>query len=237
MKINNLSLSESKLLIDTSISGKELVYLTISELIGLQAIALEKEETLLIAKAERFNLFNQGNYAIFHQLVDEYYERLEDPDKLREPLLTPHRLVEKVYNKSDKNFENYKKLLWQGLRSKKLMKPVRWLWKRYELTRQGQSVKHRITEQINLFEITFQKWKDSRQQSQADELKEIIRDLGSLIMLSDQVNKDSLQELKAAIDQSTPITVDYQTEVIVDAMWYMDADWLGIDFDIFDIFD
>ena len=188
-------------------------------------------------KAERFNLFNQGNYTIFHQSVDEYYERLEDPDKLREPLLTPHRLVEKVYNKSDKNFENYKKLLWQGLRSKKLMKPVRWLWKRYELTWQGQSVKYRITEQINLFEIIFQKWKDSRQQSHADELREIIRDLGSLIMLSDQVNKDSLQELKAAIDQTTPVTVDYQTEVILDTMWYMDADWVGIDFDIFDIFD
>ena len=237
MKITDLSLAESKLLLNTSISGKELVYLTINELIGLQVISLEKEGYLLVAKAERFNLFNRGNYAIFYQSVNEYYERLEDPDKLREPPLTPHRLVEKLYNKSGKDFENYKKLVWQGLRIKKLMKPVRLFWKTYDLTQQGQFVKQRILEQISLFEITFKKWKNSRQQSQTDELKEIVLELGSAIMLSDQLDGDSLQELKSAIVQTTPATVDYQTEIILDAIWYMDADWSSVDFNIFDIFD
>ena len=101
------------------------------------------------------------------------------------------------------------------------MKPVRLFWKRYDLTQQGQFVKQRILEQISLFEITFKKWKNSRQQSQTDELKEIVLELGSAIMLSDQLDGDSLQELKSAIVQTTPATVDYQTEIILDAIWYM----------------
>lgn len=236
MKIADLPLAEAKLLLNTPTSGKDLVYLTISELIGLQAIALEKEKSFVVVKAKRFDYFNHESYAIFYRSVDEYYKRLNDPDKLREPLLTPYRLVEKVYNKSDKNFENYKKLIAKGLQSKKLMKPNRWFWRKYDLTQTGQLVKDRIVEQLSSFEIEFQEWKSSRQKRHANKLKEIILEFGSLIMLSDHVNKNSLQELKAAIDQTLPTTVDYQTEMILDAVWCVDVDWPSTDFDIFDVF-
>ncbi len=236
MKIADLLLTEAKLLLDTSTSGKDLVCLTISELIGLQAIALEKEKPFVVVKAEKFKYFDHGYYAIFHRSVDEYYDRLDDPNKLKEPLLTPYRLVEKVYNKSDKKFENYKKLIAGRLQSKKLMKPNRWFWQGYNLTQIGQTVKDQVVEQLSLFEIEFQEWKSRRQKKCADKLKETIIELGSLVLLSDYVNRDSLQELKAAIDQTQPAIVDYQTEIILDAIWYVDVDGFDVDFDIFDIF-
>ena len=55
-------------------------------------------------------------------------------------------------------------------------------------------------------------------------------------MLSDHINKDSLQELKGVIDQTTSAKVDYQIEIILEAMWCMNTDWLDIDFNVFDIF-
>ena len=236
MHLKTISLTEAKLILDTSISGKNLLFTTVTELVALKAIKILENnyqsgrEKYVIEKAENFDDYTTHYYKKFHSSIQENYESLINSDRIREPILTPYYLIEKVHRKCKKSYAIYKDEIKHSLKGKNLIRLTIIPWQKNKLTVQGTKLKEDLIKNLKEFEELL-KVNDKQK------IIEKIEDLGILFLLAPNLNKNQLLQLKKLVEQTSPIIRNLQFEMFLDLMWITDVGWFNFDFDISDIMD
>lgn len=237
MNLNDLLLTEAKFLLDTSASGKDLLLITFYELLALNAIIMvgnksktaTNKEKYIVDKGLRFNEFNDKYYKNFHISVMEYEESIINPDRIREPLLTPYRLIEKVFIKSN---DNYKEEVSIWLKKKDYIKDGFMPWKKFKLTEKGAKIKNQLFKRLNEFEKTL---KEGNLQNN-EYLISLIIELGPLVLLTEKLDKAVLTNIKDEITKSAPVFVDTQFATLLDLYFIVEFDYYNLGFEGFDLF-